>query len=175
MAIVAGWIGSSAVSTTGARWMSAAGSGVKVGTPFWMSGLVGKMTLSVASTSNPADYFTDGISGWNSQYVIVNLSSPFTGTVTTNNSGLVVDTTNRYLKGDPTTNIDKQYGSPSINVTNVSTLYVGIPYPAYRTLYNNGMNGKSSDKVMKNLTWQFIAGGSVIGTFTSNFSATFQF
>ncbi|MDM6737515.1 tail fiber domain-containing protein, partial [Enterobacter hormaechei] len=37
-------VGSSAVATTGQRWMSAAGSAVKVGTPFWMSGLVGKST-----------------------------------------------------------------------------------------------------------------------------------
>ncbi|AXD22175.1 MULTISPECIES: hypothetical protein [Enterobacteriaceae] len=42
MAIGSGWVGSSAVSTTGQRWMSAAGSKVKVGTPFWMSSLVGK-------------------------------------------------------------------------------------------------------------------------------------
>lgn len=42
MAIGSGWVGSSGVSTTGQRWMSAAGSKVKVNTPFWMSGLVGK-------------------------------------------------------------------------------------------------------------------------------------
>lgn len=36
-----GWIGSSAVAQTGQRWMSAAGSALKVPTPFWMSSLAG--------------------------------------------------------------------------------------------------------------------------------------
>ncbi len=42
MAIGSGWVGSSAVATSGQRWMSAAGSAVKVGKPFYMSSLIGK-------------------------------------------------------------------------------------------------------------------------------------
>ncbi|EAR9329218.1 TPA: hypothetical protein R4G38_003172 [Salmonella enterica subsp. enterica serovar Kentucky] len=34
MTINSGWVGSSAVSETGQRWMSAAGRSVRVGTPF---------------------------------------------------------------------------------------------------------------------------------------------
>lgn len=42
MTVGAGWVGSSAVGETGQRWMSAAGPAIRVGVPFWMSGLVGK-------------------------------------------------------------------------------------------------------------------------------------
>ncbi|HGP0794310.1 TPA: hypothetical protein ACLFL9_004841, partial [Salmonella enterica subsp. diarizonae serovar 53:z10:z35] len=53
MAIGSGWVGSQAVAETGQRWMSAAGAAVKVSTPFWMSALVGKSVVGVASYANP--------------------------------------------------------------------------------------------------------------------------
>ncbi|HBL9113083.1 TPA: receptor-recognizing protein [Enterobacter hormaechei] len=56
MAIGSGWVGSSAVSETGQRWMSAAGSAVRVGTPFWMGTLVGKSREQVINVSANSNY-----------------------------------------------------------------------------------------------------------------------
>lgn len=42
MAIKAGWVGSSAVSETGQRWMSAAMQAVRLGRPAYMSAMVGR-------------------------------------------------------------------------------------------------------------------------------------
>lgn len=50
MAIVGvpGWIGSSAVAETGQRWMSAAGSAVRIGVPFWMSQMAGQSVYNIS-------------------------------------------------------------------------------------------------------------------------------
>lgn len=45
---VPGWIGSSAVAETGQRWMSAAGSAVRIGVPFWMSGMAGQSVYNIS-------------------------------------------------------------------------------------------------------------------------------
>lgn len=42
-----GWVGSQAVSETGQRWMSAAGSKLRLPVPFWMSQLVGRSKFNV--------------------------------------------------------------------------------------------------------------------------------
>lgn len=42
MPVSSGWVGSSAVSNTGDRWMSAAGGKLRLPTPFWMSQMVGR-------------------------------------------------------------------------------------------------------------------------------------
>lgn len=70
MAIGSGWVGSSAVATTGQRWMSAAGSAVKVGTPFWMSGLVGKSTADFTITTGRSTYDAR-VQVTNMQWVVV--------------------------------------------------------------------------------------------------------
>ncbi|WP_137464955.1 hypothetical protein [Escherichia coli] len=41
MAVQGPWVGSSAVAETGQRWMSSAGSQLRLGLPFWMSQMVG--------------------------------------------------------------------------------------------------------------------------------------
>ncbi|HDJ1984853.1 TPA: hypothetical protein PPS74_004945, partial [Salmonella enterica subsp. enterica serovar Concord] len=56
MTINSGWVGSSAVSETGQRWMSAAGRSVRVGTPFWMRTLVGKSREQVINVSANNNY-----------------------------------------------------------------------------------------------------------------------
>lgn len=50
MAIVGvpGWIGSSAVAETGQRWMSAAGSAVRIGAPFWMSQMANQSVYNIS-------------------------------------------------------------------------------------------------------------------------------
>ena len=52
MAIVGvpGWIGSSAVTETGQRWMSAAGNAVRIGTPFYMSRMAGQSVYNITVT-----------------------------------------------------------------------------------------------------------------------------
>lgn len=52
MAIVGvpGWIGSSAVTETGQRWMSAAGNAVRIGTPFYMSRMAGQSVYNITFT-----------------------------------------------------------------------------------------------------------------------------
>lgn len=61
MAINGTWVGSSAKSETGKEWMSQAGSEVKVGTPFWMSSLIGKSKSSIQAyiTSSDHNYNAD--------------------------------------------------------------------------------------------------------------------
>lgn len=56
MAISGGWVGSSAVGVTGQRWISAAGSSVRVGTPFHMSTLVGKATTDFTVVTGRSTY-----------------------------------------------------------------------------------------------------------------------
>ncbi|WP_407204806.1 receptor-recognizing protein [Enterobacter hormaechei] len=56
MTINSGWVGSSAVSETGQRWMSAAGRSVRVGAPFWMKTLVGKSREQVINVSANNNY-----------------------------------------------------------------------------------------------------------------------
>lgn len=83
MAIGSGWVGSSAVATTGQRWMSAAGSAVKVGTPFWMSGLVGKSTADFTITTGRSTYDAR-VQVTNMQWVVV--STNYTGFATATGS-----------------------------------------------------------------------------------------
>lgn len=91
MAINGPWIGSSALAETGQNWMSAAGSVVKVGTPFWISSLNGKSksnativvgkTLDSAHGAASATYY-----GYNS--VDRKDVAPAIGQITQNDIGL---------------------------------------------------------------------------------------
>lgn len=42
MAVTGPWVGSSAKAETGERWMREAGAKLRIGTPFWMSNMIGK-------------------------------------------------------------------------------------------------------------------------------------
>ncbi|QDH49179.1 tail fiber adhesin [Pantoea phage Phynn] len=70
MTINSGWVGSSAVNETGQRWMSSAGSVVRIGTPFWMSRLVGqskedfKLNVAKSSPSTNITYYGYGEKGY---------------------------------------------------------------------------------------------------------------
>lgn len=75
MAIVGvpGWIGSSAVTETGQRWMSAAGNAVRIGTPFYMSRMAGQSVYNINFTVyeryyNNARYRGQWGVGWYSPY-----------------------------------------------------------------------------------------------------------
>ncbi|WP_431608245.1 hypothetical protein [Enterobacter asburiae] len=75
MAIVGvpGWIGSSAVTETGQRWMSAAGNAVRIGTPFYMSRMAGQSVYNITFTVyeryyNNARYRGQWGVGWYSPY-----------------------------------------------------------------------------------------------------------
>ncbi|EAO5057048.1 hypothetical protein E8A35_26680, partial [Salmonella enterica] len=100
MAVGSGWVGSQAVAETGQRWMSAAGSALRTPVPFWMSALVGKSVVGVASYANPkgSGYDTANWYFLDSQYVDINLTAPFSGTVATNNPSLVVSTSDVLFK-----------------------------------------------------------------------------
>ncbi|ELD1608249.1 putative receptor-recognizing phage tail fiber adhesin (plasmid) [Escherichia coli] len=56
MSIVSGWVGSSSVTETSQRWVSAAGAAVRVGTPFSMSNLVGKSVVDFTMTPARSSY-----------------------------------------------------------------------------------------------------------------------
>ncbi|EDE8097153.1 hypothetical protein BZR10_23845, partial [Salmonella enterica subsp. enterica serovar Newport] len=94
MAISSGWVGSQAAAETGQRWMSAAGAALRTPAPFWMSALVGKSVVGVASYANPAGqgYDTRNYGFYDSNYVDITLTVPFSGTIATNNPSLVVST-----------------------------------------------------------------------------------
>ncbi|EBI1835249.1 hypothetical protein FK088_23705 [Salmonella enterica] len=89
MAVGSGWVGSQAVAETGQRWMSAAGAALRTPAPFWMSSLVGRSVVGVASYVNHTALFIPPYAHI-PPFVEITLTSPVTGTVTTNNPRLVV-------------------------------------------------------------------------------------
>lgn len=75
MAIVGvpGWIGTSAVAETGQRWMSAAGSAVRIGAPFWMSQMANQSVYNISIPIyeryyNNARYRGCWLYGWNAPF-----------------------------------------------------------------------------------------------------------
>ncbi|UJP30166.1 hypothetical protein [Klebsiella phage Kpn6N] len=57
MAVTGPWVGSSAKATTGERWMKEAGAKLRLGTPFWMSNMIGRNVWNASITisgNNPA-------------------------------------------------------------------------------------------------------------------------
>ncbi|ENA6191246.1 hypothetical protein ABGB79_004591 [Salmonella enterica subsp. enterica] len=161
MAIGSGWVGSQAVAETGQRWMSAAGSAVKVFTPFWMSALVGKSVVSVASYANPEGqgYETTSWHYLDSQYVDITLTAPFSGAIATNNPSLVVSTSDALFKDNTTAGVT--FGT-SITATSRQRFFIGLRFVV------------SQDDTairMPNTQWQLLLNGSAVATYTSNFLA----
>lgn len=64
MAIQAGWVGSSAVSETGQRWMSAAMQAVRLGRPAYMSAMVGRSKEIHYSIGASNSYNKDTLINW---------------------------------------------------------------------------------------------------------------
>lgn len=56
MGVASGWVGSSAVSVTGERTMKMAGARLKLGTPFWMSQMVGKNVRDFSITVGHSNF-----------------------------------------------------------------------------------------------------------------------
>ncbi|EJT8608600.1 hypothetical protein N3740_001141 [Salmonella enterica subsp. enterica serovar Newport] len=165
MAIGSGWVGSQAVAETGQRWMSAAGSALRAPAPFWMSALVGKSVVGVASYANPAGrgYDTRYAAFYDSDYVDITLTVPFSGTIATNNPSLVVSTS-AALFNDNTT-AGATYGT-SISVAGVQRFFIGLRF---------AVGWDDSVVNMPNTQWQLLLNGSVVAIYTSNFSASSQF
>ncbi|MDJ6850274.1 hypothetical protein LED50_12540 [Salmonella enterica] len=161
MAIGSGWVGSQAVAETGQRWMSAAGSAVKVPAPFWMSSLVGKSVVGVASYANPtgSGYDTTAWYFLDSQYVDITLTAPFSGTVATNNPSLVVSTSDVLFKDDTTAGVT--WGA-SITATSRQRFFIGLRFVVSRD---------DTRISLPNTQWQLLLNGSAVATYTSNFLA----
>ncbi|HBV0031611.1 TPA: receptor-recognizing protein [Escherichia coli] len=64
MAISSGWVGSSAVSETGERWMSAAMQAVRLGRPAYMSAMVGRSKEIHYSIGASNSYNKDTLINW---------------------------------------------------------------------------------------------------------------
>lgn len=126
MAIVGvpGWIGASAVSETGERWMAAAGAKVGVGTPFWMSTLAGK---SVGCKVSTVQYMRQAATVWGANTTATGEAAH--GTITGANAvglgatlaGIEVNTTSLVqnlcsinLVSGPKRNITVTYGGVSV-------------------------------------------------------------
>ncbi|EHK1061235.1 hypothetical protein R4U18_001620 [Salmonella enterica] len=165
MAVGSGWVGSQAVAETGQRWMSAAGAALRTPAPFWMSALVGKSVVGVASYANPAGrgYDTRNYGFYDSNYVDITLTVPFSGTIATNNPSLVVSTSGALFNDDTTAGAT--YGT-SISVAGVQRFFIGLRFDVSRL---------DTSRNMPNTQWQLLLNGSAVATYTSNFSAYYTF
>lgn len=161
MAIGSGWVGSQAVAETGQRWMSAAGSAVKVPAPFWMSALVGKSVIGVASyvNSDGQGYDTLNYIIYDAMYVDITLTAPFSGTVATNIPNLVVSTSDALFKDNTTAGVT--YGT-SITATSRQRFFIGLRFD---------MSKQNTGRYIPSTQWQLLLNGSVVATYTSTFMA----
>lgn len=50
MAVTGPWVGSSAKAVTGETWMAQAGAKLRLGTPFWMSNMIGRNVWNASIT-----------------------------------------------------------------------------------------------------------------------------
>ncbi|EPS9111452.1 hypothetical protein ACVURN_004500 [Klebsiella pneumoniae] len=64
MAVTGPWVGSSAKAETGEAWMAQAGAKLRIGTPFWMSNMIGKSVFHLIFRIN----YAQGSSGDPSRY-----------------------------------------------------------------------------------------------------------
>lgn len=160
MAIGSGWVGSQAVAETGQRWMSAAGSAVKVSTPFWMSALVCKSVVGVASyvTRSGEGYDTANWVFYNSSYIEITLTAPFSGTIATDSSSLEVSTSDAIFNDNTTAGVT--HGT-SISVANVQKFYVGIRFD---------MSGNDTER-RPVIAWKLLLNGSAVATYATIFWA----
>lgn len=165
MAIGSGWVGSQSVAETGQRWMSAAGAAVRTPVPFWMSSLVGKSVVGVASYANPAGQGYDTANWYflDSQYVDITLTAPFSGTIATNNPSLVVSTSEALFNDGTTAGVT--WGT-SITATSRQRFFIGLRFVVSRD--NTAIS-------MPNTWWQLLLNGSAVAAYTSNFSASRTF
>ncbi|EKQ3557751.1 hypothetical protein P4464_002288 [Salmonella enterica] len=161
MAIGSGWVGSQAVAETGQRWMSAAGAALRAPAPFWMSALVGKSVMGVASyvNSDGQGYDTLNYIIYDAMYVDITLTAPFSGTVATNNPNLVVSTSDVLFKDNTTAGVT--YGT-SITATSRQRFFIGLRFD---------MSKLNTARYMPDTQWQLLLNGSVVATYTSTFMA----
>lgn len=161
MAVGSGWVGSQAVAETGQRWMSAAGSALRTPAPFWMSSLVGRSVVGVASYANPAGRGYDTANWYylDSLYVDITLTAPFYGTIATNNPSLVVSTSDALFNDNTTAGAT--YGA-SISVAGVQRFFIGLRFVVSRD---------DTRIDLPNTQWQLLLNGSAVATYTSNFLA----
>ncbi|ECU7995141.1 hypothetical protein BHM34_27495 [Salmonella enterica subsp. enterica serovar Toucra] len=161
MAIGSGWVGSQAVAETGQRWMSAAGAALRAPAPFWLSSLVGKSVVGVASYANPTGRGYDTANWYflDSKYVDITLTAPFSGTVATNNPSLVVSTSDVLFKDDTTAGVT--WGT-SITATSRQRFFIGLRFVVSRD---------DTRIDLPNTQWQLLLNGSAVATYTSNFLA----
>lgn len=133
MAIVGvpGWIGASAVSETGERWMAAAGAKVGVGTPFWMSTLAGKSVDCMVST---VQYMRQAATVWGANTAAsgeaahgvinggdrVGLNSTLVY-IENSSTAIIPSLTSIGLQGGPARNITVNYGGQTATATYVAT------------------------------------------------------
>lgn len=85
MTVQSGWVGKSALDETGKNWMSEAGGVLRLGTPFWMSAMVGRskeliINLDGHNHNFSSDWLVNHMSdlcggNWNDQIFIINVGS----------------------------------------------------------------------------------------------------
>ncbi|EPC4780657.1 hypothetical protein Q1B84_001520 [Salmonella enterica] len=161
MAVGSGWVGSQAVAETGQRWMSAAGSALRTPAPFWMSSLVGKSAMGVASyvNSDGQGYDTINYIIYDAMYVDITLTAPFSGVIATNNPDLVVSTSAALFTDNTTAGVT--YGT-SITATSRQRFFVGLRFD---------MSKLNTGRYMEGTYWQLLLNGSVVAAYTSTFMA----
>ncbi|HGP0794638.1 TPA: hypothetical protein ACLFL9_005225, partial [Salmonella enterica subsp. diarizonae serovar 53:z10:z35] len=98
-----------------------------------------------------------------SYYVDITLTAPFSGTIATNNPSLVVSTSDALFNDGTTAGVT--WGA-SITATSRQRFFIGLRF-------NVSWNDSIVD--MPNTRWQLLLNGSVVATYTSNFSAHSQF
>ncbi|MCH5507128.1 hypothetical protein L4A35_29215, partial [Salmonella enterica subsp. diarizonae serovar 16:z10:e,n,x,z15] len=109
-----------------------------------MSSLVGKSVVGVASYANPAGrgYDTRNYGFYDSNYVDITLTVPFSGTIATNNPSLVVSTSGALFNDDTTAGAT--YGT-SISVAGVQRFFIGLRFDVSRL---------DTSRNMPNTQWQ---------------------
>lgn len=88
MAIKSGWVGSSAVSETGERWMSAAMQAVRLGRPAYMSAMVGRSKEIHYSIGASNSYNKDTLINWMKAQGSTPVVITITGNIVSNSTGV---------------------------------------------------------------------------------------
>ncbi|EHK3067560.1 receptor-recognizing protein [Escherichia fergusonii] len=88
MAIQAGWVGSSAVSETGQRWMSAAMQAVRLGRPAYMSAMVGRSKEIHYSIGASNSYNKDTLINWMKAQGSTPVVITITGNIVSHSTGV---------------------------------------------------------------------------------------
>ncbi|BAQ22925.1 tail fiber adhesin [Edwardsiella phage PEi20] len=163
MAIVGvpGWIGASAVSETGERWMAQAGAKVGLSTPFWMSSLAGRSANCMVAT---AQYMRQAATVWGANTTasgeaahgtinganMVGLNSTLVY-IENNSTSLIPSLTSMGLQGGPARNITVNYGGQ----TAVASYIANSSNPSQYFMYSAStafVNMLKSTGVLRQLT-----------------------